>query len=301
MPAAVRAHLAGHEAGTGVAHLGDQLVALHAQPGLRLVHVGVLDDVEQGLLEEAVHGHRGDQRERVRLLRPGQPDGDQVAQRELAPQRADRGGEVAVAQLGRPGAGHQRPDLLLSLLDQAADPGDPVRLRHRQVVLAQQRPGHRQRLGDRVVQLGGQLAAGGLLRRDQTGQQLEHARAGVLRGAPGLLGELVGDPGPQVQRVQHPGQVGQLGARGQDLRPAGVRAQRRVPQPAYGLRVQRLQPGRHLRRPQHPQHHDDGAEREADGERKRLGGGQPVAGEHQCDRADHPDDRRDGAERQPDR
>jgi hypothetical protein len=150
-----------------------------------------LTDVEQALLEEPVDRDGADQRERVRLLRPAHVHLQGVALVELTAHVVDRGGQVAVAQRRRPGARHDGPHLLLGVGDVVGRPADRLR-----VADAQLGAGQRQRLRRRVVQLGGELAAGAFLGGHQPGQQLEHAGAGV-GGRPAMaLGHLVGHPCP---------------------------------------------------------------------------------------------------------
>jgi hypothetical protein len=56
----------------------------------------------------------------------------------------------------------------------------------------QQPAGDHERLGDRVVQIGGQLAAGALLGRHEAGQQLDDAGARGLRRDPMPFAKIVG-------------------------------------------------------------------------------------------------------------
>ena len=220
---------------------------------------------------------------------------------ELAAQCADRGGQVAVAQLGRAGARHHRADLLLRVLDQLPDPLLLRRVGVLRVGVGEQRAGRGQRLGDRVVQLRGQLAAGGLLGRDQAGQQLEDAGAGLLGGTPGLLGHLVGDPGPQVQRVEHPGQLGELGGRADQPRGADRDPQRGVAQSADRVGVQLAHAGGDPAGPQDGQRDQQQTDQQPGAEGEVFEPVQPAAGQHGPDEHHHRDDRRRTADGGPGR
>jgi hypothetical protein len=140
------------------------------------------------------------------------------------------------------------------------------------------------------VQLRRQLAAGRLLRRDQAGQQLEDAGAGLLGRPPGLLGDLVRDPGPQVQRVQHPGQLGELGGRAGQLGRGDRGPQRRVLQPPDRVRVQLPEAGGDPAGPQHADTDERQPDEQADAEGDQLQVVQAAAGQHDTDQRHHRDD-----------
>ena len=125
VPAAVRADRGRVEARALVADLvASTEVLVDPQRDEGVVDVGVLDDVEQRLLEEPVDGDRGGQRQRVRRRRPLHGDPQAVAGVHVQPQAADRRRQVALAQGRWPGARHDRADLLLGVLDVVGELGD---------------------------------------------------------------------------------------------------------------------------------------------------------------------------------
>src|SRR3954462_10256191 len=86
-----------------VPHDSNDQVVVDPKLRARVVDVGVLDDVEQRLLEEAVDRHRSDQRKRVGLLRPVDLDAESVSVAEVVTKPTDRAGKVTFAQCRRPG------------------------------------------------------------------------------------------------------------------------------------------------------------------------------------------------------
>jgi hypothetical protein len=127
VPTAVGLHGLRVEARALVGHEGGDPLGVDGELRAGVVDLGVLDDVEQRLLEEPVDGHGGDERKGVRRRRPDQLDLQGVARAQVVAQHGDRTRQVAVAQRGRPGARHDRTHLVLGLGDQLGGPLQLVR------------------------------------------------------------------------------------------------------------------------------------------------------------------------------
>src|SRR4051812_2845785 len=94
------------EARSLIAHDGNDPVVVDPKLRARVVDVGVLDDVEQCLLEEAVDRHRSDERKRVGLLRPVDLNVEAVTVTEVVTKPTNRAGEIPLTQCRWPGASH---------------------------------------------------------------------------------------------------------------------------------------------------------------------------------------------------
>src|SRR3954454_20354648 len=95
-----------------VPHDSNDPVVVDPKLRARVVDVGMLHDVEQRLLEEAVDGHRSDERKRVGLLRPVDLDVESIRVAEVVTNPPARAGRSPSARCGGAGASHNRAHLL---------------------------------------------------------------------------------------------------------------------------------------------------------------------------------------------